>query len=122
MPIPIAEPPSSDAGPEAPLALAGKRVLLVEDNEFNQLIAIELLADIAGMEVTLAQNGQEALDRLGTGRFDVVLMDVQMPLMDGYETTETNTCNPGACESADHRDDRPRHGARPGQGARRRNE
>jgi CheY-like chemotaxis protein len=62
-------------------------VLLVEDNEFNQIIATELLGDVAGMHVTLAENGREALDHLHATHFDAVLMDVQMPVMDGYEAT-----------------------------------
>ena len=72
---------------EAPAVLAGRRVLLAEDNEFNQIVATELLRDVAGMRLSLAHNGQEALDCLRTEEFDIVLMDVQMPVMDGYETT-----------------------------------
>jgi len=71
----------------APVNLQGRRVLLVEDNEFNQIVAEELLSTSAGMQVTLARNGQEALDRLPTQPFDAVLMDVQMPVMDGYQAT-----------------------------------
>ena len=72
---------------EAPARLKGRSLLLVEDNEFNQIIAIELLRDVAGMQLTLAKNGEEALECLRKGAFDAVLMDVQMPVMDGYETT-----------------------------------
>jgi signal transduction histidine kinase/BarA-like signal transduction histidine kinase len=84
------------SGPENPAqdsagSLRGFRVLLVEDNALNREIAEELLKD-AGLEITLAENGQEALDRLAEARrlgqdFDLVLMDVQMPVMDGYEAT-----------------------------------
>ena len=63
------------------------RVLLAEDNLVNQKLAVRLL-EKRGHEVTIANNGQEALDLLATASFDVVLMDVQMPQMDGYETTE----------------------------------
>jgi signal transduction histidine kinase/DNA-binding response OmpR family regulator/HPt (histidine-containing phosphotransfer) domain-containing protein len=63
--------------------LRGARVLLVEDHELNQELAMEILWD-AGMEVTLATNGQEALDTLAREPFDGVLMDIQMPVMDGY--------------------------------------
>jgi len=63
--------------------IRGLRVLLVEDNAINQMVAEELLATVAGTHVTLAENGQEALDRLEEANFDVVLMDVQMPVMDG---------------------------------------
>jgi CheY-like chemotaxis protein len=67
--------------------LAGKRLLLVEDNEINQELALELLRS-AGAEVAVATNGQEALDMLSRDtRFDGVLMDCQMPVMDGYEAT-----------------------------------
>ena len=67
-------------------ALSGVRVLLVEDNEINQQVAGEILSN-AGMDVTLAQNGQEAFDKVQEQAFDVVLMDIQMPVMDGYEAT-----------------------------------
>ncbi|MFA7240055.1 MAG: response regulator [Sulfuricellaceae bacterium] len=62
------------------------RVLVVEDNNFNQQIAYELLSE-AGVIVTVADNGREALDLAHEARFDAVLMDVQMPVMDGYEAT-----------------------------------
>ena len=73
--------------PEAPPSLAGRRVLLVEDNELNQLIATELLGDAAGMRLSVASNGEEALRLLAGEPFDAVLMDVQMPVMDGCEAT-----------------------------------
>jgi len=67
--------------------LKGARVLLVEDNALNQELAMELLRQ-AGMEVVLANHGQEALDLLAADpRFDGVLMDCQMPVMDGYTAT-----------------------------------
>ena len=64
------------------------RVLLVEDNEANQQLAIELLKD-SGAEVDVADNGQEAVVRVmdGDTRYDLVLMDIQMPVMDGHEAT-----------------------------------
>ncbi|WP_197047037.1 response regulator [Paucibacter sp. KBW04] len=69
----------------------GARVLLVEDNEFNQQIALELLRD-AGLAVDLAEHGQQALDclaaSLSEGRpYELVLMDMQMPVMDGITAT-----------------------------------
>jgi PAS domain S-box-containing protein len=67
--------------------IRGLRVLLVEDNEINQQVAQEVLGEYAGVNVTIAQNGLEALEFLKTGIFDVVLMDVQMPVMNGYEAT-----------------------------------
>ncbi|MDE2594515.1 MAG: response regulator [Burkholderiales bacterium] len=68
-------------------ALHGKRVLLVEDNDINQLVASELLHDVAGMDVMVADGGLAALVLLQSHAFDVVLMDIQMPGLDGYETT-----------------------------------
>ena len=67
--------------------LQGARVLLVEDNELNQELATELLA-MAGVRCVVAGNGQEALDVLaGDVAFDGILMDCQMPVMDGYTAT-----------------------------------
>ncbi|MDD5708494.1 MAG: response regulator, partial [Kiritimatiellae bacterium] len=60
----------------------GARVLLVEDNELNQEVATELLRD-AGLVVDLAQNGQIALEKVRAAEYDIVLMDMQMPVMDG---------------------------------------
>ncbi|GLX77828.1 hypothetical protein tinsulaeT_11680 [Thalassotalea insulae] len=62
--------------------LSGTSVLLVEDNLVNQLVAKELLKAMKA-EVTIAENGQQALDKLDNQHFDVVLMDIQMPVMDG---------------------------------------
>jgi two-component system, sensor histidine kinase and response regulator len=68
---------------EAVLKIRGAHILLVEDNEINQEVAQELLT-INGMTSALANNGQEALDMLEREHFDGVLMDIQMPIMDGY--------------------------------------
>jgi PAS domain S-box-containing protein len=73
--------------------LRGTRVLLVEDNDINQELALELLGD-AGIVVTLAEDGQRALQALADSEFDVVLMDCQMPVMDGYEATRVLRRNP----------------------------
>ena len=69
----------------APVQLQG-RVLLVEDNPINQEVALAQLHQF-GLQVTLAVNGVEALERLAEQSFELVLMDVQMPLMDGYQAT-----------------------------------
>ena len=67
--------------------LDGKRILLVEDNEFNQMVALEVLGAY-GLDVTVADNGKVAVDLLADGHsFDLVFMDVQMPIMDGFEAT-----------------------------------
>lgn len=65
-------------------------ILLVEDNQFNQLVAIDTLMEWnPNFEITIANNGQEACDILKTTCFDIVLMDIQMPIMDGYTATKT---------------------------------
>ena len=67
--------------------IAGTRLLLVEDNELNQELAVELLRH-AGAIVTVAGNGREAIDILSGGTpLDAIIMDCQMPVMDGYEAT-----------------------------------
>ena len=68
-----------------PVVLTGK-VLLVEDNPINQMVAKKMLEKI-GLESVLAENGKEALERLDEEEFDAVLMDCQMPEMDGFEAT-----------------------------------
>ena len=68
------------------LRFNGERVLLVEDNEIIQMIALELM-EHAGLDVTIAVNGVEALAQMGKGSFDLVLMDGQMPVMDGLTAT-----------------------------------
>jgi signal transduction histidine kinase len=67
-------------------AINGARILLVEDNEVNQIVASELLRD-AGFIVDVADNGQIALDRIARVGYDLVLMDMQMPVMDGIAAT-----------------------------------
>jgi CheY-like chemotaxis protein/HPt (histidine-containing phosphotransfer) domain-containing protein len=67
-------------------ALSGARVLLVEDNEINQQVAREILQG-AGLTVTVANNGQEGVDAATQNEYDVILMDIQMPVMDGYTAT-----------------------------------
>ncbi len=68
--------------------LQGKHILLVEDDKTNQLFATALL-NKTGADITVADNGQIALDNLSKSDFDIVLMDCQMPVMDGFETTRT---------------------------------
>jgi two-component system, sensor histidine kinase and response regulator len=67
-------------------AIRGSAILLVEDNEFNQQIACELLTD-AGFKVDVAENGQKAIEMLDNRAYDIVLMDMQMPVMDGMTAT-----------------------------------
>jgi len=64
----------------------GYRVLLAEDNPINQKVAVSML-EKQGFEVTLANDGQQAVDNAKTATFDIILMDCQMPVKDGYEAT-----------------------------------
>jgi signal transduction histidine kinase/DNA-binding response OmpR family regulator len=79
------------AGPAQPAPQRVKfeaRVLLVEDNEVNQLVASRLLANF-GIAPHIAVNGSDGVQRIRSGEYDLVLMDCQMPVMDGYEATRT---------------------------------
>ena len=67
--------------------LKGKTVLLAEDNIINQEIAVEILT-LLGLEVDLANNGQEAVEKVRSKDYALVLMDIQMPVMDGYQATK----------------------------------
>ena len=79
---------------DAPFSLKGSRVLVVEDNLINQAV-VESLLSRSGIDVTLANDGQEALDALRENDlFHAVLMDCQMPFMDGYPATERIRNNP----------------------------
>lgn len=69
------------------LALKGAQVLLAEDNEINQEVAIALLKEV-GVVVTVANNGAEAVEKVNDAEFDAVLMDIQMPKVSGFEATE----------------------------------
>jgi signal transduction histidine kinase/CheY-like chemotaxis protein len=71
---------------EALKHIQGARLLLVEDNEINQQVAKEIL-ESAGLNVTLANNGQEGVNAVKENEYDAVLMDIQMPVMDGYTAT-----------------------------------
>jgi len=62
------------------------RVLIVDDNLYNQIILSELLKRV-NCHIELANNGQEALEKVEAGSYDLIFMDIQMPLMDGYEAT-----------------------------------
>jgi PAS domain S-box-containing protein len=66
--------------------IRGAKVLLAEDNEINQQVAQEILEG-AGLMVSLANNGKEAVQKLKVESFDAVLMDIQMPVMEGFEAT-----------------------------------
>jgi len=87
-PLPEDETAKVEETSEAILSeeLSGMRVLVAEDNMINQMIAEEVLSAV-GIEVTIADNGIHALEALQEGSFDVVLMDIQMPEMDGLTAT-----------------------------------
>lgn len=80
----VSEPPPGS--PVASPLRAPRRILLVEDNAVNQIVARRLLEKM-GHQVTLAADGEEAVAAVLENRFDLVLMDIQMPNVDGYEAT-----------------------------------
>ena len=86
---PFATPQEEDDKAQA-VSFEGKKVLLVEDNELNQEIAVEILQG-AGFVVEVADDGEAAVERMeqsAPGQYDLILMDIQMPIMNGYEATE----------------------------------
>jgi len=80
------KPAASPAPAPAAVGVNGARVLLVEDNEVNQMIARAMLESL-GCTVESAGNGREAIERMAADRYDLVLMDCQMPEMDGFDAT-----------------------------------
>jgi two-component system, sensor histidine kinase and response regulator len=86
-----------EAGPRPPTPefLCPGRVLLAEDNPINQEVVREMLENF-GFKVDVAQNGREAVDALSSAAYDLILMDCQMPDMDGYQATETIRRREGA--------------------------
>ncbi|MCS6851179.1 MAG: ATP-binding protein [Gemmataceae bacterium] len=83
--LPAASPPATPA-PSSPAPLAPLRILLAEDNEVNQLVVQKRLEQ-AGHSVRVVTDGQAAVAAWATGSFDLILMDVQMPIMDGLTAT-----------------------------------
>jgi CheY-like chemotaxis protein len=88
----VADPVGAAA--PGPSAAAGSSLLVVDDNDINLMIAQEILTH-AGMLVETAGNGEQALDKLRDGAYDLVLMDLQMPRMDGLQATRALREQPG---------------------------
>ena len=74
------------------LDLKGKKILVAEDNIINQLI-IKKILEKTGCEIIIVENGNLALEELERQNFDLIIMDCQMPDMDGFETTKTLRVN-----------------------------
>ena len=83
----------TDVPPAMLASISGAHILLVENNLFNQQVATEFIQN-AGATVCIAQNGKEAIGLLIGDHFDCVLMDIQMPVMDGFETARLIRANP----------------------------
>ncbi|MGB0929916.1 MAG: response regulator [Chitinophagales bacterium] len=84
----LAEYTPSDADKNNQQALKNVRILLVEDNEFNQVVAVDTLKLLVeNLQIDIAENGQIAIDQLQRKEYDIVLMDISMPVMNGYEAT-----------------------------------
>ena len=82
--------PTAEDGDEQPVqATRPLRILLVDDVPINQLISLKLIGKTGNHEVDCAENGKEALEKWGQGEYDLIFMDVQMPVMDGLEATRT---------------------------------
>ena len=90
--VPVDAPPRPQ--PETPVRRLQGRVLLVEDNPINQVVAKAMLGKL-GLQWQLANNGAEAVDLVSGSDFDLVLMDCQMPVMDGYQATAAIRALPG---------------------------
>ena len=77
---------SLESGENSNAPTTGLRILLAEDNLINQMVTVGVV-EVAGHKVIVVNNGQEAVDRLKAEPFDVILMDVQMPVLDGFQAT-----------------------------------
>jgi signal transduction histidine kinase/CheY-like chemotaxis protein len=85
-PEPVATPAADEGDPETARSIRSARVLLVEDNPVNLMVGQRLL-NVLGVDCDTAHNGEAALLRMSASRYDLVLMDCQMPVVDGYTAT-----------------------------------
>ena len=79
-----------------------KRILVVEDQEDNRQILRDLLAN-AGYDMIEAEDGEQAIAAASEHRPDLILMDIQLPMLDGYEATRRIKADPGSQRHSDHR-------------------
>ena len=87
-------PPGVKPAVELSRTRAGSRILLAEDNEINQEVAIEILREV-GLDIEIANDGREAVERMQTAAYDLILMDMQMPRLDGIAATREIRALPG---------------------------
>ena len=85
-PTPVAQPETDERAERRELPQFGYRALVVEDNKFNQIV-MKNLAKRIGIEVELAENGAEALEMVEGAEYDLIFMDIRMPVMNGHEAT-----------------------------------
>jgi CheY-like chemotaxis protein len=90
---PVSEKDVIEAAPSSDFDFSGKTILLVDDMKINRKMESLLLENL-GLTVETAENGQVALDKLNEREYDAVLMDIQMPVMNGYEATKKIRLSP----------------------------
>jgi CheY-like chemotaxis protein len=86
-PAPAAPAPATPASGAAPAETQPWHLLLAEDNPINQMVAVGILGKLGYRHVVVANNGAEVLEKYAAGGFDLILMDCQMPVLDGYAAT-----------------------------------
>lgn len=84
----LSAPREKSIAPVANYDLGGARILMAEDNSLNQMVMRKLISKWENTELDIVENGQEALEKLAEKHYDLILMDLQMPVMDGYEASQ----------------------------------